>query len=75
MFVAIMQVLHNTLPCTKNFFQLRQKYQATQGQGDRSPVQAIASPTFIRDFGYNFSRRKNSGLSPLPSEASQAQIS
>ena len=23
MFVSIMQVLHNTLPCTKNFFQLK----------------------------------------------------
>lgn len=67
MFIAIMQVLHNTLPCTKNYFRLKTKFleECQMTQSGEQQIKAIASPTMIRGLGGGFTNTNNAGYSPL----------
>ena len=49
MFYSLMCVLHEKLPCAKNFYRLRKQFREQQ-TGDEycSPVRHIASPHMIR---------------------------
>ena len=47
MFVSLMRVLYDTLPCTQNFLRLKAKYQ----ENSSNKVKAIASPNIIRGLG------------------------
>ena len=54
MFYSLMVILHEKLPCARNFYRLRQKfrekdanYQQTQ-MDNSSPIRTIASPKMIR---------------------------
>jgi len=61
MFIAIMRVLHNTLPCTQNFFRLKSKYWEVRRQST-NPVKAIASPIMIQGFSPLLKERGAFGL-------------
>lgn len=64
MFFAIMRVLHNTLPCTNNFFVLKSKYNEARKQLS-NPVKAIASPTMIKGFSPLLTQRVAPPMSPV----------
>ena len=54
MFTSLMRVLHEMLPCSKNFFNMKRKYRQSQAEdddGNRSDnrkVREIASPRIVR---------------------------
>jgi hypothetical protein len=54
MFTSLMRVLHEMLPCSKNFFNMKRKYRLSQAEdddGNRSDnrrVREIASPRIVR---------------------------
>jgi len=50
MFCSIMRVLHDNLPCTKNYFMQRRKFRLNLDSPEHSPakVKEIASPKIVR---------------------------
>jgi len=49
MFYSLMAILHERLPCSKNFFRMKKTFRAAEDKGDcSSPVRTIASPKMIR---------------------------
>lgn len=38
MFYSIMRVLHNRIPCTKNFFRQKWRFRQNEGSGSTTPV-------------------------------------
>ena len=53
MFTSIMRVLHEMLPCSRNFFSMKRKYRMAQrpredGTERRTKVKEIASPRMVR---------------------------
>ena len=54
MFTSMMRVLHDCLPCSKNFFHMKRMYRARNYDFDRemsppaSSIKAIASPRLVR---------------------------
>lgn len=67
MFTSIMRVLHEMLPCSRNFFSMKRKYRMMQASDhDRSPesrkIREIASPRLVRglSLGKSPSRRISS---------------
>lgn len=63
MFVAIMRVLHSKLPCSKNFFVLRQKYFDAR-KPNSNQVRRIASPTIMKHFSPIIFQRPTNGSTP-----------
>ena len=65
MFFSIMRVLHNTLPCTSNFFRLKSKFvlEHTNSIEDRPNIKAIASPTMVRGLAF-FKEDLTSSVTP-----------
>ena len=53
MFTGIMRVLHEMLPCSRNFFSMKRKYRMAQQARDdvterRTKIKEIASPRMVR---------------------------
>lgn len=49
MFYSLMAILHERLPCSKNFFRMKKTFRDREHQGEcSSPVRTIASPKMIR---------------------------
>lgn len=49
MFYTLMAILHERLPCSKNFFRMKKTFRDRDGLGEcSSPVRTIASPKMIR---------------------------
>lgn len=54
MYFSLIQLLHEQLPCSQNFFRLKKIYRARMTQGynnarkSQSPARAIASPNMVR---------------------------
>lgn len=52
MFTSLMRVLHENLPCSRNFFSLKKKYRIQQSSNDeeegRRNIREIASPRIVR---------------------------
>lgn len=51
MFYSIMRVLHDTLPCSKNFFRLQKEHRLKKSKGSTSPIYSMASPQLVRGLG------------------------
>jgi len=67
MFTSIMRVLHEMLPCSRNFFNMKRKYRLKQAERDENAgeirsVREIASPRFVRglSLGKSPTRRQSS---------------
>lgn len=68
MFTSIMRVLHETLPCSRNFFGMKRKYRLRQLAIDEefntheSKIREIASPRIVRglSLGKSPTRRQSS---------------
>mmetsp|Transcript_6501 Transcript_6501/g.8768 ORF Transcript_6501/g.8768 Transcript_6501/m.8768 type:complete len:119 (-) Transcript_6501:878-1234(-) len=67
MFTSLMRVLHEMLPCSRNFFMMKRKYRASQleqeeTKSDGRRIREIASPRFVRglSLGKSPSRRPSS---------------
>ena len=51
MFTSIMRVLHEMLPCSRNYFSMKRKYrqrQTAQDSENRRNLREIASPRMVR---------------------------
>lgn len=49
MFTSIMRVLHEMLPCSRNFFNMKRKFRAQQNEDDEQrKIREIASPRMVR---------------------------
>jgi len=67
MFTSIMRVLHEMLPCSRNFFSMKRKYRLRQQDNEERKsegrrIREIASPRFVRglSLGKSPSRRPTS---------------
>lgn len=71
MFLALMRVLHETLPCSKNFFSMKRKFRARQLEcnADAQPqkIREISSPRIVRGLSL--------GKSPVRRPSSRASNS
>ena len=67
MFTSIMRVLHEQLPCSRNFFSMKRKYRSKQfvkGTFSETKIKEIARPRMVRGLSMSKSpTRKNSSLS------------
>ena len=81
MFFSIMRVLHDTLPCTKNFGRKRKNYRLKVEEQSPIPlpnaVKAIASPKMVKGLSLTSGRTSTTvglqgspGASPLGSQSS-----
>ena len=76
MFTGLMRVLHETLPCSKNFFKMKQKYQQEEEKKtedeetkderwSRRSIKKIATPKIVRGLSLSKSPARMSGGSQL----------
>lgn len=65
MFYSLMRVLHEKLPCTKNFFNKRKHYRQKEEEVSpiryQSTMKAIASPTMVRGLAISTGRQTPKG--------------
>ena len=57
MFYSLMAILHERLPCSKNFFRMKKTFRDREGAECSSPVRTIASPKMIR--GLSITKTQN----------------
>ena len=87
MFTALMRVLHETLPCSKNYFHIKRAFRRKQklagiqipGEVDNDDnIKTIASPKLVRglSLGKSPSRNKsNDGLSTSDNDGYRSRFS
>jgi len=64
MLFAVMQHLHQNLPCAKNFFKLKHKYEKRQNfNAENQNMEKIASPSIIRSLSIGSNSSGSSGKS------------
>ena len=63
MFYSLMAILHERLPCSKNFFRMKKTFRDREHQGEcSSPVRTIASPKMIRGLSITKTQAQNSSI-------------
>lgn len=58
MFLSIMSILHDKLPCSNSFFRMRTQFRQKLGSGNLSaqPMALIASPALVKKKSFNSSK-------------------
>lgn len=62
LFVSILYVFHEMLPCSSTVFRLKRQRKAKTGDSPSSPCKKIASPRFIKSGSFSPSGSKKSSL-------------